>query len=141
GMLQELLTGRTRLPGFSGDWIPVRMRDVGATYGGLFGKAKEDFGIGTALYVTFMEVMQSSRLLGNRLERVRIGRGEGKNEVKHGDLIVNGSSERAEEVAMGTVVDFEPNGDVYLNSFWFGFRLKSGQHRVAPAYLALWFRS
>lgn len=141
GMTQKLLTGHIRLPGFSGDWRPVRMGDVGATYGGLFGKVKEDFGVGTGLYVTFMEVMESPRLLGSRLERVRIPKGERQNEVKRGDLIFNGSSETPEEVAMGAVVDFQPDGEVFLNSFCFGFRLRRDQHRVVPPYLALWFRS
>lgn len=141
GMMQELLTGRTRLPGFTGDWKAVRMREVGATYGGLVSKAKEDFGAGVATYVTFMEVMDSPRLLGNRLERVRIRKGERQNGVQRGDLLFNGSSETPEEVAMAAVVDFESNDEVFLNSFCFGFRLSNGQRRVVPIYLAHWFRS
>lgn len=141
GMMQELFAGRTRLPAFTGEWGSVRMSEIGTTYGGLVGKAKEDFGAGAASYVTFTEVMNSPRLLGTRLERVRISKGERQNGVARGDLIFNGSSETPEEVAMAAVVDFEPKGKVFLNSFCFGFRLTSGQRRVVPMYLAHWFRS
>ena len=56
GLMQQLLTGRTRLPGFTDEWSPVRLRDAGGTYGGLVGKSKDDFGTGSATFVTFMEV-------------------------------------------------------------------------------------
>lgn len=141
GMVQELLTGRTRLPGFTTAWGPVRMREIGSAYGGLVGKSKEDFGVGSARYVTFMEVMADPRLLGTRLERVHVVKGESQNAVERGDVIFNGSSETPEEVAMAAVVDFEPKGAVFLNSFCFGFRLNSGQRRVVSMYLAHWFRS
>ena len=35
--MQQLLTGQTRLPGFSGDWELKRLGELGATYGGLAG--------------------------------------------------------------------------------------------------------
>jgi type I restriction enzyme S subunit len=34
GVMQELLTGRTRLPGFIGDWKEVRLGDIGTMRGG-----------------------------------------------------------------------------------------------------------
>ncbi len=34
GVMQELLTGRTRLPGFTGDWQDVRLGDIGTMRGG-----------------------------------------------------------------------------------------------------------
>lgn len=140
GMMQELLTGRTRLPGFAGDWDSVRLRDVGSTYGGLIGKDKDDFGTGSALYVTFMEVMSGPCLRGTRLERVRVRKGERQNRIERGDVIFNGSSETPEEVALAAAVDFETSGGVFLNSFCFGFRLNH-RRRIDPMYLAYYFRS
>ncbi len=140
GMRQELLTGLTRLPGFTDDWDPVRLRDVGSTYGGLIGKDKDDFGTGSALFVTFMEVMSGPRLRGTRLERVRVRKGERQNRIERGDVIFNGSSETPEEVALAAAVDFETSGGVFLNSFCFGFRLNH-RHRIDPMYLAHYFRS
>lgn len=140
GMMQELLTGRTRLQGFADDWDSVRLSDVGFTYGGLIGKGKDDFGTGSALYVTFMEVMSGPCLRGNHLERVRVRKGERQNRIERGDVIFNGSSETPEEVALAAAVDFETSGGVFLNSFCFGFRLDH-RDRIDPMYLAHYFRS
>lgn len=118
----------------------VRLRDVGSTYGGLTGKTKADFGTGAASFVTFLEVINSTRLRGNSLERVRVGTGERQNRVVRHDLLFNGSSETPEEVALSAVVDFEPKQQTYLNSFCFGFRLRSDA-ALDPTYLAYFFRS
>lgn len=140
GMMQQLLTGRTRLPGFDGEWTPVRLRDAGSTYGGLVGKTKDDFGTGSAQFVTFMEVMAGVRLCGARLERVSVGPAERQNRVLRGDVLFNGSSETPEEVALAAVVDYDPSPKTYLNSFCFGFRLKA-RDQIDPTYLAHFFRS
>lgn len=140
GMMQQLLTGRTRLPGFTFEWAPVRLRDAGGTYGGLVGKSKDDFGTGSATFVTFMEVMEGARLRGRRLARVRVRPTERQNRVLRGDVLFNGSSETPEEVALAAVVDYEPTPTTYLNSFCFGYRLKD-QNQIDPTYLAHFFRS
>ena len=57
GTMQELLTGKTRLPGFSGQWEIKQLADLGTTFGGLTGKTKSDFGQGSARYITFMNVI------------------------------------------------------------------------------------
>lgn len=118
----------------------VRLRDVGSTYGGLTGKTRADFGTGDASFVTFLEVINNTRLHGTSLERVRVARGERQNRVMRQDLLFNGSSETPEEVALSAVVDFEPTTDTFLNSFCFGFRLRQTE-TVNPAYLAYFFRS
>jgi type I restriction enzyme S subunit len=140
GLMQQLLTGKTRLPGFTDDWREVKLRDEGTTYGGLAGKDKNDFGAGSASFVTFMEVMASARLLGHRLERVRVRPGERQNQVQRGDVLFNGSSETPEEVALATVVEFNPSPATYLNSFCFGYRLKDTR-LIDPTFLAYFFRS
>lgn len=118
----------------------VRLREVGATYGGLTGKTKADFGSGDASFVTFLEVINSTRLRGTALERVRVGRGEQQHRVLRGDLLFNGSSETPEEVALSAVVDFDPDVATYLNSFCFGFRLRPNA-AVEPTFLAYFFRA
>lgn len=140
GMMQQLLTGRTRLPGFDGVWAPVRLRDAGSTYGGLVGKSKNDFGTGSAVFVTFMEVMAGARLAGTRLERVNVGAVERQNRVLCGDVLFNGSSETPEDVALAAVVDYDTSPRTYLNSFCFGYRLKD-REQIDPTYLAHFFRS
>lgn len=140
GMIQQLLTGRTRLPGFAADWSPTRLREAGGTYGGLVGKGKDDFGTGSATFVTFMEVMAGARLLGRRLERVSVRPKERQNRVLRGDVLFNASSETPEEVALAAAVDYDPSATTYLNSFCFGYRLKA-RDQIDPVYLAHFFRS
>ncbi len=140
GMMQQLLTGNTRLPGFADPWKSVRLRDCGHTYGGLTGKSKEDFGHGTADYVTFMEVMAGPRMRGQRLESVNVQASERQKRVERGDVLFNGSSETPDEVALAAAVDFDPSPVTYLNSFCFGYRLKRAA-LIDPTWLAFYFRS
>lgn len=118
----------------------VRLRDVGATYGGLTGKTKADFGKGDAKFVTFVEVINNVRLSGRSLEAVVVSKGERQHRVMKNDVLFNGSSETPEEVALSAVVTFDPSHDTYLNSFCFGFRLKRSDV-VDPTYLAYFFRT
>ena len=138
--MQQLLTGRTRLPGFGGEWASVRIAEIGDAYGGLTGKSSADFGTGGARYIAFMDVMRSVSIRsGSTFERVRVGSGEAQNAVKRGDLLLNGSSETPEEVAMCAVCDVDEQG-LFLNSFCFGFRLSPSA--VADAlFLAYLLRS
>ena len=124
-VMQQLLTGSTRLPGFSGEWEVKRLGDLGATYGGLVGKTKADFGEGAARYITFMNVMTNVVIDCGTFERVRVVSTETQNRAMKGDLFFNGSSETPEEVAMCAVL-LEEVQDVYLNSFCFGFRFRDG---------------
>lgn len=119
--MQQLLTGKTRLPGFSGAWETKRLGDLGKTYGGLSGKSKADFGSGAAKYVTFMNVIANTVVDAMTLEPVRVSPCEYQNLVRCGDLLFNGSSETPDEVALCSLVSTEFR-DVYLNSFCFGFR-------------------
>jgi type I restriction enzyme S subunit len=121
GVMQELLTGRIRLPGFIGDWKEVRLGDRGYIFGGLTGKSSEDFGRGNANYITFMNVISNVVLKASGIERVSVGVGEHQSAVLPGDLLFNGSSETPEEVGFGSVVPQVLAG-MYLNSFCFGFR-------------------
>ena len=123
--MQQLLTGLTRLPGFSGEWEVKRLGDLGTIYGGLTGKSKADFGDGNARYITFMNVMTNVVIDCGTFEKVRISRSETQNRAIAGDLFFNGSSETPEEVAMCAVL-LEEVHDVYLNSFCFGFRFREG---------------
>lgn len=123
--MQQLPTGQTRLPGFSGEWEVKRLGELGATYGGLTGKTKADFGEGAARYVTFMNVMNNVVIDCGTFEPVRVSSTEKQNRAMKDDLFFNGSSETPEEVAMCAVL-LEDVQDVYLNSFCFGFRFREG---------------
>ena len=137
--MQQLLTGQTRLPGFQGEWEVRRLGDLGATYGGLTGKSKADFGSGTAKYVTFMNVMTNTVIDDSTFDSVRVSPAENQNRVELGDLLFNGSSETPEEVALCSLVARDvPN--LYLNSFCFGFRLREDAQTNA-LFLTYYIRS
>ncbi len=137
--MQQLLTGRTRLPGFKGEWKSVTIGSLGSVYGGLSGKNKQDFGEGNAFYVTFLNVLQNIVIDPSQFERVSVLKGEPQNIVRKGDLLFNGTSETPDELAMGAAVcdDF---GELYLNSFCFGFRIPN-QISWNPLFFAYLFRS
>ena len=137
--MQQLLTGKQRLPGFSGEWEMKRLGDLGATYGGLTGKTKADFGEGAARYITFMNIMTNVVIDCGSFERVRVSPVETQNRAKKGDLFFNGSSETPEEVAMCAVL-LEEVQDVYLNSFCFGFRFREGAE-ADGVFFAYYLRS
>jgi type I restriction enzyme S subunit len=137
--MQQLLTGRTRLPGFTANWEEVRLGDLGSTFGGLTGKSSKDFGEGNSRYVTFMNVMLNVVLNNQGTEKVRIGNGERQSQLLEGDVIFNGSSETPEEVGFGSAVPIELSG-LYLNSFCFGFRRKDLKS-LDPKFFAYLTRS
>jgi len=122
GTMQELLTGKRRLPGFTEKWETKRLGELGATYGGLTGKTKADFGKGEARYITFLNVMNNVRIDLDQVDAVDVRAGEHQNAVRNGDLFFNGSSETPEEVGMCSVLLDEVE-NLYLNSFCFGYRL------------------
>lgn len=154
--MQQLLTGRTRLPQFAlradgtpkgtkpselgempADWEVVAMGDLGSTYGGLSGKSKQDFGHGNSLYVPFTNVMANVVVDVDNLEKVDVR--EAQNNLALGDLLFNGSSETPEEVCFSALVSADIR-KLFLNSFCFGFR-SNQKNAYLPLYLAYWFRS
>ena len=137
-VMQQLLTGRTRLPGFSGKWEKTKMGQIGSIYGGLSGKSKIDFGDGNARYVTFLGVLENVILDIRHTERVRVGSGESQNAVVKGDLLFNASSETPGDLAIGAVMG-EQLDNLYLNSFCFGFRVRD-ENKHVPLFLAYIFR-
>lgn len=137
--MQRLLTGKQRLPGFSGDWEVKRLGEIGSTFGGLTGKTKSDFGYGAAHYITFMNIMTNVVIDPDMFEHVKVSPSESQNRVMKGDLFFNGSSETPEEVGMCAVL-LQDVENVFLNSFCFGFRLREGAESDGR-YLAYYFRS
>jgi type I restriction enzyme S subunit len=138
GAMQELLTGKRRLPGFEGEWVEKRIGDIGFTYSGLSGKAKEHFGVGTSRYITFLNVLMNTVIDTTILERVSINENEKQNAVKCGDLFFNTSSETPEEVGMCAVLT-KKLSNTYLNSFCFGYRLIDSE--INGLYLSYFFNS
>ena len=136
--MQQLLTGKTRLPGFSRAWKTVKMGQIGSIYGGLSGKNKNDFEGGNARYVTFLGVLENVTLDMRHTERVHVRHGESQNSVMKGDLLFNASSETPGDLAIGAVMR-EQLENLYLNSFCFGFRIHD-KNKYMPLFFAYYFR-
>lgn len=139
GTMQELLTGKRRLTGFSGKWETKKIGEIGKLYGGLSGKVRGDFGVGNSSYIPFMNIMSNPIIDFTYFDTVNIHPGEFQNKAQKGDLFFNGSSETPEEVGMCSVLLIEvPN--LYLNSFCFGFRLNQDL-KTDGLFFSYYFRS
>src|SRR5690625_3636162 len=110
---------RRRFKGFEGEWRITYLGSIGGTFSGLSGKTKQDFGHGTAEFITYMNVFNNTISNINITEKVVYDNKQ--TQVKYGDILFTTSSETPDEVGMSSVwLDDRPN--VYLNSFCFGFR-------------------
>jgi type I restriction enzyme S subunit len=108
-----------RFTKFTSPWESIPLGKLGQPYGGLFGKTKEDFGVGEARYITYMGVFSSA--ICGPAATAAIAVDKSQNAVKRGDVMFTISSETPEEVGMSSVWSGDDE-NVYLNSFCFGFR-------------------
>ena len=108
--------------GFPG-WKSMSLAELGDAYNGLTGKTADDFGFG-ADYVTYKQIFDSSRIDASKFGCVSIKPGERQNVARYGDLFFTTSSETPNEVGYCSVL-LEDVKNLYLNSFCFGYRIKS----------------
>lgn len=138
GAMQELLTQKKEFPFMDNSEVDYRIGDIGDFYSGLTGKSKDDFGTGNAKYITFLNVLSNSIIDISILERANVEDGESQNAARLGDLFFNTSSETPEEVGMCAVL-LDDVRNVYLNSFCFGYRIKSKD--IDPLFFSYYFNS
>jgi len=110
---------------------PTKLGTLGTTYTGLSSKKKNDFGTGMP-YIPYLNVFENTYIDITRMDFVRVEQGERQNKVRYGDLFFTTSSETAQEVGMAAVL-LQDLKETYLNSFCFGFRLKSFE-RLLPEF-------
>ncbi len=138
GLMQKLLTGEVRLPGFDGEWEEVRLGDIGQTFNGLTGKISKDFGSGKP-FITYKNIFENSKVDIKDVGYVKISEDENQNTTKYGDIFFTTSSETPDEVGMSSVL-LDTVEELYLNSFCFGFRLNDFK-TLMPNYARYLFRS
>ena len=136
GTMQSLLSGKIRIS--DSLWEKYVIGDIGDFYSGLTGKQKDDFGKGNARYITFLNVLNNTVIDISKLESVQVNEDEYQNEVLKGDLFFNTSSETPEEIGMCAVL-MGSIRNTYLNSFCFGFRLKT--KKVYALFFSYYFNS
>jgi len=142
GVMQKLFSQEIRFKDENGndfpDWEEKRLGEIGMTFNGLTGKTKVDFGEGIP-YVQYMQIFSNSKINVQEFGLVKIGENENQSKVQYGDVFFTTSSETPNEIGTASVM-LEEVGDVYLNSFCFGFRPNSLTELV-PKFSRYLFRS
>lgn len=138
GAMQDLLTGRKRLPGFDGEWKQISLGELFTFKNGL-NKAKKFFGYGTPI-VNYMDVFRDSIIYCADLEgRVALTTQEMNNfDVKKGDVLFTRTSETPDEVGMASVVLDEPKQTVFSG---FVLRGRPRDRRLCDQFKAYCFRT
>ena len=133
---------RLRFLEFKGEWEKITLGEIGDTFNGLTGKSGSDFGHGSP-YITYKSIFDNAKIDLSRVEYVEITDAERKKktqtEVQYGDVFFTTSSETPNEVGMSSVL-LDNVKDCYLNSFCFGYRLKSLKFTL-PEYMRFYLRS
>jgi len=138
GAMQRLLTGATRLPGFSEPWETVRLGDIMEFKNGI-NKGKQYFGYGVPI-VNYMDVYRGKALRTEFLD----GKVDAKSiemsayEASVGDVFFTRTSETAEEIGLAAVL-MEAHAPAVFSGFLLRGRDRTG--RIANAFKAYCFRS
>jgi type I restriction enzyme S subunit len=142
GVMQQLFSQAIRFKDDHGndfpDWEEKKLGSLGTTYSGLSGKSGDDFGSGKP-YVTYKQIFDQATIDFTKCKHVQIAPKEKQNPVEQWDILFTTSSETRLEVGYTSVVLDDP-GEVYLNSFCFGFRLKK-QSGLLTAFARYLFHS
>ena len=89
--MQQLLTGQTRLPGFSGNWEVKRLKSVAEISTGI-NKPLSEMGSGT-LYVTVQDLYDKTSIRTERLSRIKVTQSEiDTRSLLVGDIVFGKSS-------------------------------------------------
>ncbi|MEL7626645.1 MAG: restriction endonuclease subunit S [Anaerolineaceae bacterium] len=117
-----------------------KLGDMGAFFGGLTGKTKQDFQDGNKKFISYMNVYKNPAVDTTTEDFVRIGAKERQNAIEYGDILFTGSSETPEECGISSVMIKHPDEPFYLNSFTIGFRLHDTSTYI-PEFSKYLFRS
>ncbi len=121
GAMQQLLTGKMRLPGFSSEWKVKKLEEIGEFKNGI-NKGKEDFGFGYP-FVNLLNVFGRPKIFqGVSLGLVNSSSFERKiYELRKGDVLFIRSSVKPEGVGLTSVVEDDLQNTVY-SGFLIRFR-------------------
>lgn len=136
-LMQQLLTGKKRLPGFRGEWARKTLGDVFDFKNGLNGD-KSLYGSGTK-FVNVMDVFRGSSLRHADIAGEMTVSASQLSEfgLKRGDVLFNRTSETEDEIALSTVyLDSKP-------AVFGGFviRARPKDSSILPEYSAYGFQS
>ena len=114
GMMQQLLTRKIRLPGFSGEWETKALGDIATITGAGVDKKIVPGEVKTAL-LNYMDVFKKNYLYKNQLHH-EVSSPEHKLiacNVLEGDIFITPSSETRNDIAVSALAMEDMNGVVY----------------------------
>lgn len=118
-------------------WHTIRLKDVSYLYGGLTGKAGDDFRCDdlslTKPFIPFTNILNNTIVDFSNFKQVVMNDGEEQNRVHENDILFLMSSEDYESIGKTAIVIGDP-GEVYLNSFCRGLRF-TNLKEVYPKYV------
>ena len=117
-----------------------KLGEIGKFYGGLTGKAKEDFKDGNEKFITYKNVYNNPALKIDVEDKVKINKNENQRTLEYGDVIFTGSSETPDECGISSVLTTKTNEKLYLNSFCFIYRFNN-PNMIYPDFAKHLFRS
>lgn len=110
GAMQQLLSGKKRLPGFSGEWKEKKLGDISKIESGI-NKSLNFIGKGGTKYITVMELYEGSKILTEKAGRIEVTNDEiRKYSLKSGDIVFGKSSVKREGIGYPNIFieDKEP---------------------------------
>ena len=144
GMIQELLTGKRRLPGFSGKWKKKYLGDFGSFLKGS-GIKKDESNNGSLPCIRYGELYTShDNLIREFLSFINPDVAKSATELETGDILFAGSGETREEIgkcaafihedidayAGGDIIIFRPDS---VDSTFLGYLFNSEKVQVAKS--------
>ena len=125
------------------EWEVCRLKNVGYLYGGLTGKAGDDFNVGDEdtsymLYIPFTNIFNNDTINPDQLFKVKIESGEVQNLVQKGDLLFLMSSEDFDGVGKPAIME-EQVENLGLNSFCKGMRVTNSETNSKYLFYLLTF--
>ena len=104
GAMQQLLTGKKRLDGFSGDWVEVKLGDIGEINGAGVDKKSNEYEIPVRL-VNYLDVYRHDYIYSKMLHHCVTAPQKQLNrcEVKKGDIFFTPTSEVSNDIGASAV--------------------------------------
>lgn len=114
GMMQQLLTGKTRLPGFSSQWDEVSLGESGTVSGGGVDKASNP-GEATVQLLNYMDVYRAEFIGADTVSQVVTAPPAkiSKCTIRAGDVFFTPTSEVPDDIARSAVAECDLPGAVY----------------------------
>ena len=135
--MQQLLTGKTRLPGFGGEWVATTLQEI-ADLRPSINKPASKMGKGT-LYVTVQDIYDGTSIKPQRLGRIRVSQAESDFfSLKAGDIVFGKSSVKRDGI--GYPSQFLGCGEPVIFS-GFTYRARANAETASATFLFYWLRS